>query len=82
MARDDICKKIYEVALMAKYTIVVDYGIPYDIKVNSDTKLKKELKKLKNIAEKEEHPHFDLNIYDSKDRDVTDKMFRKLKINQ
>ena len=66
---------------MPKYKIVVDYGKPYEIKVNSDSQLKKELLKLKRKAEREDHPYFDINIYDEKGKDVTDKMFDKLKIN-
>ncbi len=67
---------------MARYTVVVDYGKPYEFKVDSQKQLKRRLLKLKRQYEKESHkyPHFDIWVYDNKDRDITDKIFKKLKL--
>jgi hypothetical protein len=77
--------KLKRHALTAKgkyrYTVMVDYGKPYDVKVGSDTELKKELLKLKKIAQSEEYAQFDIWVYDKNEIDVTDKVFKKLKIN-
>ena len=65
---------------MPKYTVVVDYGKPFDIKVKDEGSLKKELVKLgkQYKANPDEYPYFDVWVYDEKDKDVTDKMFKKL----
>lgn len=67
---------------MVKYKITVDTGVPYDIDVNSDKELKKELMKLKKEVQDnpDDYPYAETNVYDENDNDVTDKMFKKLKI--
>ncbi|MBU0894854.1 MAG: hypothetical protein KKF48_02800 [Nanoarchaeota archaeon] len=66
-----------------KYELVVDYGKPYSEFHKTDKSLKNALLKIKKYYEVNEHKisNFDINIYDSKDNDVTDKMFKKFKIN-
>jgi len=63
----------------SKYTIVVDYGKPYDIKVKTKKQLTGELKKLKNIHDEGDHPYFDVFIYDEHDNDITDEIFKKFR---
>jgi len=60
-----------------KYTIVADYGKPYDIKVSTEEQLKKELEHLKEIYESEVHPYFDIWIYDENNKDVTSEVFKR-----
>ena len=64
-----------------KYTIVVDYGIPYDIKVDNEEQLKKELKQLKELYETGAYPHFDVWVYDENNNDVTSEIFKKYRLN-
>lgn len=59
------------------YTIVADYGKPYDIKVGSEEQLKKELEHLKEIYERGGHPHFDVWVYDENRKDVTSEVFKR-----
>jgi len=69
---------------MTKFTIIVDYGKPYDIKVGSERELKTELLKLKRQFEaggEDEYPYFDVFVDDEHGKDVTDKMFKKLGVN-
>ena len=61
------------------FTLEVDYGKPYSKKISSECKLKKELLELKDLEESGEVAYLDLYIYKGK-KDVTDKMFKKLKI--
>lgn len=61
-----------------KYTIVVDYGKPYDIKVESKSDLKSELKKLKKIYEEGDHPFFDILVYNKFGIDVTNQIFSEM----
>lgn len=63
-----------------KYTIVVDYGKPYDIKVKNKNDLKKELKKLKKIYEEGDHPFFDIWVYDKDNKEITDECIKDGKI--
>jgi hypothetical protein len=65
---------------MAKYTLEVDYGNPYSEEVNSDAELKAKLLKLKDMAENEEVAYMDIFIFQGK-KDVTSKMFKKLRLN-
>jgi len=53
------------------YTIVVDAGKPYEIRVDSKRELKRELRKLEKEANKD-NPHFDIFIYNKYGVDVTD----------
>lgn len=62
------------------YTIVVDYGKPYDIKVSNEEQLKKELKHLKELYDSGEYPHFDVWIYDKNNKDVTSEVFKRYAI--
>ena len=62
---------------MTKYTIVVDYGKPFEIKVNSEAELKRELIKLKKQATTEEYPFFDVNIYGVNNKDITNEVFKE-----
>jgi hypothetical protein len=61
---------------MAKYTILVDYGKPYEIKVNNEYKLKKELIKLKKFYESNKNnlAFFDIIIYNEEGKDITDEI--------
>lgn len=63
----------------SKFTIVVDYGKPYDIKVKTKKQLMSELKKLKKIHDQGDHPYFDVFVYDEYDNDVTDEIFKKFR---
>ena len=63
-----------------EYTIVVDYGKPYNIKVKDKKELKKEINKLKKIYEEGDHPFFDIWIYDKKDNDITNECIKDGKI--
>ena len=65
-----------------KFTIIYDNGVPNEIKVDSEAQLKKELLKLKRMArQKDKHPQFDIWVDDEQGNDVTEKMFKKLKVN-
>lgn len=64
----------------SKYTIVVDYGKPYDIKIKTKKQLMSELKKLKNIYDEGDHSFFDVFIYDEYDNDITDEIFKKFRM--
>ena len=64
----------------SKYTIVVDYGKPYDIKVKTKKQLMIELKKLKNIHDEGDHPYFDIFVYDEYDNDITNEVFKKFRM--
>lgn len=59
------------------YTIVVDYGKPYDIKVDTEEQLKKELKHLNEMYKSGEYPFFDIWIYDMKGKEVTSEILKK-----
>ena len=59
-----------------KYTIVVDYGKPYDIKVSNKGELKKELKELKRIYDEGDHYFFDIWVYDKSSKDITDECIK------
>ncbi|MDO8623115.1 MAG: hypothetical protein Q7R52_02620 [archaeon] len=61
------------------FRLEVDYGKPYSQKVNSECELRNELLKLKDMNENDDFGYLDLEIYKGK-KDVTDKMFEKLKI--
>lgn len=61
----------------SKYTIVVDYGKPYDINVKTKKQLMGELKKLKKTHDEGDYPYFDVFIYDEYDNDITDEIFKK-----
>jgi len=63
----------------SKYTIVVDYGKPYDINVETKKQLMIELKKLKNIHDEGDHPYFDVFVFDEFDNDITDEIFKKFR---
>lgn len=65
---------------MSKFTIVADYGKPYSMKIDSESMLKKELLGLKKLSEND-YPYFDVWVYDEHDKDITDEIFKKLKIN-
>jgi hypothetical protein len=57
-----------------KYDLVIDCGIPYELKKLSEKKLMIELKKLGKKSKKA--PYCDINIYRGK-RDVSNNMFKK-----
>jgi hypothetical protein len=57
-----------------KYTLVVDFGIPYEEKLDKKS-LMKELKLLEKKAK--DSPYADVWIYDGRDKDVTDKVFKE-----
>jgi len=63
-----------------KYTIVADYGKPYDIKVDTEEQLRKELKQLKELYETGAYHYFDVWVYDEHNRDVTSEVFKKYHI--
>lgn len=65
---------------MPKYKLQVDYGKPYEVLTSSLSKLKKELLKLKKKADKGDFPFLDLFISDEKGKDITDEIFKKLKL--
>ena len=62
-----------------KYELVVDYGKPYSEFPKNLKKLKNALLKLKKYAEAKSHEilYMDIVIYKD-DKDVTDKIFKKL----
>lgn len=66
---------------MTKYRLQVDDGIPYEEVVESLSLLKKKLLDLKKKAENEEVAYMDVNIFDEFGKDITDKIFKELKIN-
>ena len=64
---------------MAYYTLVIDYGIPYELKpineqalINELTELKDQLKRIGEV------PHLDITIYDEQDEDITNKYHKIL----
>lgn len=59
------------------FRLVVDFGKPYEEEFSSESALRKELLRLKDLSNDDTG---DVYIYDSKDKDITDKMFKKLKI--
>lgn len=78
--KDDIWGVNTEADADVEYTIVADYGKPYDIKVKNKKELKNELKKLKKIYEEDDHPFFDIWVYDRNDNDITNECIRDGKI--
>lgn len=67
---------------MSKYKVVIDYGYPFSVSADSDSELKKVLFKYKRMAndkKKDKYPFFDIWVYEN-NKDVTDKVFKKLKI--
>lgn len=66
------------------WTITVDDGKPYDIKVKTKKSLKKHLIKLGKEAQHldEEFETLDVFVYDEKDNDVTDRVFKELGLNE
>jgi len=58
-----------------KSKLIVDYGKPYEIEINSKKELRKELDKLKEISETEDFPYFDIVILDSNGNDITETEF-------
>jgi len=65
----------------SKYELVVDYGKPYSEFHKNLASLRQALLKLDKYYENnsENLPYFDINIYE-KDKDVTEDIFRKLKL--
>ncbi len=61
------------------YTITVDDGKPYEIKVNSKAELMSKLKELKEQyrANPDEYPYFDVFVDNKDGKDVTDKVFKE-----
>lgn len=62
------------------YTIVTDFGKPDEVKVESVNDLKKQLLKFKVMAQSGKYPYSDVTVYNNKDKDVTDTVFKKLRI--
>lgn len=54
-----------------KYTLLVDYGKPYEEQINTDKELKKELAKLRHMALTEDYAYFDINVLNDKGEDIT-----------
>lgn len=65
---------------MPRYELVVDYGKPYNEFHNSLSSLKSALSKLKKFEEKEDLPFLDIHIYEG-EKEVTDEIFKKLRLN-
>jgi hypothetical protein len=65
---------------MKKYKLVTDFGKPDEKVVIGDSALKKELMKLKSMADSGDYAQADTWIYDEKGKDITGKMFKKLKV--
>lgn len=55
-----------------KYTLLVDYGKPYEEQINTDEELKKELAKLRKMALTEDYAYFDINVLNDKGEDITE----------
>jgi len=74
----DDCRP-YDKNRQDEYTIIVDYGKPYDIKVGSEKELIRELQKLREQYEEEpdDYPYFDIIVEDKSGKDVTNKVFKK-----
>ena len=56
------------------YTLIVDYGKPYDYEVVGKENLKKELEEHKETALSEEYSYNDITILNSKGEDVTEQV--------
>lgn len=71
---------------MAKYLLITDYGKPDSQYINSDARLKKELKKLKKMSESGEYAYVDFTVYylpkgkNGAEIDVTEDMLKKFKL--
>ncbi len=66
----------------SKYELNVDYGKPYTEFPKDLKALKSALQKLQKYAETTDVPYMDITIFDlKKEKDVTDKIFKKLRLN-
>lgn len=63
-----------------KYTLIVDYGKPYEMEFNNKRDLLKELKILKEFYElhKEEYDYFDVLIYKDNE-EITEEDLKRIK---
>ena len=59
-----------------EYTILIDYGKPYEEKRNSLLEVFKLLKEMEE-KKKEDYAYFDIFIYDMDDKDLTEDIFQK-----
>jgi len=74
--KDDVWGVNTKTGTDIEYTIVVDYGNPYEIKVKSKTELKKELKELQRIWEENDYSYGNISVYDKHKKDITNKCFK------
>lgn len=74
---DPTTKRDHITTRKPKYTIIIDYGIPYSVTAQTEKQLQKKLINLQKYAEQHEgdYPYFDVNIYDEKDQDITKKYY-------
>ena len=63
-----------------KYRLLVNYGKPFEEKLNSKEELFNRLKELEKQNDKEDYPYFDVFIYDNKDKDFTEEMFKEFEL--
>ena len=74
--KDDVWGVNRNAGTDAEYTIVVDFGDPYEIKVNNKTELKKELKKTQRIWEENDYSYGNISVYDKHKKDITNKCIK------
>lgn len=60
-----------------KYTIIFDIGKPYEVVVDSDEALEKELREfyINSIKDKDDFAYCDVKVYDENDEDITEAQF-------
>lgn len=66
---------------MSKYKLEIDYGKPYTEEVPTLKEVKKILLKLKDMTENDDVPYMEIDIFDGKGKLITDKIFKKLRLN-
>ena len=64
--------------MITEYTIYVDTGIPYELKVKGKAALFAELRKLRLKVFKENLPYCEIEVYKSSQIDVTDAIFKEM----
>lgn len=83
-AMDSFAKSVQPpVQYIPKYTILVDYGKPYSIEVDSEHELEKEIAHLKNEYDEEDYAYGDVEVLDEKGEDISEtpkikKIFEKV----
>lgn len=62
---------------MKQYKIIIDYGKPYTEYAKTETELKAKLNILKDLANSDEYPYFDIVILKG-EKDITEETFKEV----